>query len=107
MRASASILLWALVSGLGALAFGVLALHRGETINAAWLLVAALCTYAIAYRFYSRLIARRVFVLDDARQTPAVRRNDGHDYVPTHPAVAFGHHFAAIAGAGPLVGPIL
>jgi carbon starvation protein len=107
MRALASILVWTVVSALGAVAFGALALHRGESINAAWLLTAALCTYAVGYRFYSRLIARRVFALDDARATPAVRRNDGHDYVPTHPAVAFGHHFAAIAGAGPLVGPIL
>src|SRR3954471_24762007 len=107
MRALGSILLWTAVSALGALAFGTLALHRGESINAAWLLTAALCTYAVGYRFYSKLIARRIFALDDARATPAVRRDDGHDYVPTHPAVAFGHHFAAIAGAGPLAGPIL
>ncbi|MBA3684669.1 MAG: carbon starvation protein A [Planctomycetes bacterium] len=98
---------WGLVAALGAGAFAVMALTRGESINAAWLLTAALCTYAVGYRFYSRFIANRLFALDDRRATPAVRLNDGHDYVPTGKWVVFGHHFAAIAGAGPLVGPIL
>ncbi len=100
-------LIWVAISVLGAGALAVLALNRGETINAAWLLVAALCAYTLGYRFYSRFIAARVLRLDDARQTPAARRNDGLDYVPTNTFVLFGHHFAAIAGAGPLIGPVL
>jgi carbon starvation protein len=92
---------------LGAVALGVLALHRGETISAAWLIVAAVCTYAVAYRFYARFLALRVLGLDDSRPTPAVRLEDGRDFVPTNRWVLFGHHFAAIAGAGPLVGPVL
>ena len=102
-----SILLWGVITAVGAGAFGVIALSQGETINAVWLLVAAVCVYAVAYRFYSRFIARKVFNLDDNRQTPAHTLNDGKDYVPTNRWVLFGHHFAAIAGAGPLVGPIL
>jgi carbon starvation protein CstA len=98
---------WAGIALLGAVALGVVALRRGETINALWLVVAALCVYLTAYRFYARFIARRVLEIDAARTTPAVRRNDGLDYVPTHRTVLFGHHFAAIAGAGPLVGPVL
>ena len=98
---------WVLISLLGAAAFGVLALARGETINAAWLLTAAVCTYAVAYRFYSKYLATRVFGLDPRRATPAERFNNGHDFVPTNKWVLFGHHFAAIAGAGPLVGPVL
>jgi carbon starvation protein len=98
---------WAAVSALGALAIGALALRRGETVSAGWLVVAALCTYAVAYRFYSSFIASRVLRLDPTRTTPAVRHDDGLDYVPTHRVVLFGHHFAAIAGAGPLVGPVL
>jgi carbon starvation protein len=98
---------WAAVAVAGAAALAVLALSRGETVNAAWLLVAAICTYAIGYRFYSAFIAARVFALDDARATPAERLNDGRDFVPTNRWVAFGHHFAAIAGPGPLVGPTL
>ncbi|HYW07912.1 MAG TPA: carbon starvation CstA family protein [Longimicrobium sp.] len=101
------ILLWTSVSALGATAIAVMALHRGETINAAWLVVAALCTYAVGYRFYARFLARRVFELDDRRATPAERLDNGVDFVPTHRWVLFGHHFAAIAGAGPLVGPVL
>jgi carbon starvation protein len=101
------ILLWTSVSALGAAAIAVMALHRGETINAAWLVVAALCTYAVGYRFYARFLARRVFELDDRRATPAERLGNGVDFVPTHRWVLFGHHFAAIAGAGPLVGPVL
>ncbi|HTK47315.1 MAG TPA: carbon starvation CstA family protein [Gemmatimonadaceae bacterium] len=103
----ASALGWAAVAVAGAAALAVLALSRGETVNAAWLLVAAICTYAIGYRFYSAFIAAKVFALDDARATPAERLNDGRDYVPTNRWIAFGHHFAAIAGPGPLVGPTL
>ena len=98
---------WSAVAVAGATALDVLALSRGETVNAAWLLVAAICTYAIGYRFYSAFIAAKVFALDDARATPAERLNDGRDFVPTNRWVAFGHHFAAIAGPGPLVGPTL
>jgi len=98
---------WALIALLGAAAFGVLALARGETISAAWLLTAAVCTYVIAYRFYSKFLATRVFGLDPRRATPAERFNNGHDFVPTNRWVLFGHHFAAIAGAGPLIGPVL
>jgi carbon starvation protein len=101
------IIIWSLVSALGAASFAWLALSRGETVNAAWLLVAALCTYAVSYRFYSRFIASRIFALDPARPTPAVRLNDGRDFLPTNRWVVFGHHFAAIAGPGPLVGPTL
>ncbi|MEK4905008.1 carbon starvation protein CstA [Bacillus sp. FSL R9-9834] len=107
MRTLKSILLWEVIAAVGAGAFGVIALSQGETINAVWLLVAAVCVYAVAYRFYSRFIARKVFGLDNNRQTPAHTLNDGKDYVPTNKWVLFGHHFAAIAGAGPLVGPIL
>jgi carbon starvation protein len=99
--------IWVLVAALAALAFGRIALVRGETINAAWLLTAALCSYAIAYRFYSKLIAAKVFALDPNRATPAVRLEDGRDYVPTNRWIVFGSHFAAIAGPGPLVGPTL
>jgi carbon starvation protein len=98
---------WALVALIGAVALGVVALSRGETINALWLVVASVCVYLTAYRFYGLWIARRVLGIDPSRPTPAVRRNDGLDYVPTNRTVLFGHHFAAIAGAGPLVGPVL
>lgn len=107
MKAIKSIILWGIVAALGAAGFAVLALNNGESINAIWLLTAAVCVYAIAYRFYSRFISRKVFELDDSRQTPAETNNDGKDYVPTNKWILFGHHFAAIAGAGPLVGPIL
>ncbi|HEV7587377.1 MAG TPA: carbon starvation CstA family protein [Longimicrobium sp.] len=107
MRKPLSLAGWAAVALLGAVALGTLALHRGETINAAWLVVAAVCTYAVAYRFYSRFLATRVFELDDRRATPAERLDNGVDFVPTNRWVLFGHHFAAIAGAGPLVGPVL
>ncbi|HVN42239.1 MAG TPA: carbon starvation CstA family protein [Steroidobacteraceae bacterium] len=103
----ASTLIWVVVAVLGAVAFGMVALKQGESVNAVWLVTAALCVYAIAYRFYSKFIAHRVLRLDDARTTPAVRHTDGMDYVPTNKWVLFGHHFAAIAGAGPLVGPVL
>lgn len=100
-------LIWTAIALLGAFALGTIALHRGETINALWLVIAALCTYAIGYRFYSRFLVDKVMKLDDRRLTPAELNNDGLDYVPTHKWVLFGHHFAAIAGAGPLVGPVL
>jgi len=96
-----------LLALLGAASFARLALSRGETVNAAWLLTAAICTYVIAYRVYSKIIATRIFALNDERPTPAVRLNDGRDYTPTNKWIAFGHHFAAIAGPGPLVGPTL
>jgi carbon starvation protein len=92
---------------LGVIALGVIALGRGETINAAWLVIAAVCTYIVAYRYYSLFIAAKVLGVDPSRTTPATRHNDGLDYVPTNRYVLFGHHFAAIAGAGPLVGPVL
>ena len=98
---------WLGIAVLGAAALGVLALNRGETVNAAWMVVAAICVYLIAYRFYSLFLARSVLQLDPTRKTPAVKYNDGLDYVPTNKYVLFGHHFAAIAGAGPLVGPVL
>ena len=100
-------LMWAVVVVLGAISFAVVALTRGEPVNAAWLVVAAVCIYFIAYRFYGLFIARTVLGVNTARQTPAYRRNDGLDYVPTNRYVLYGHHFAAIAGAGPLVGPVL
>src|SRR5450759_2448119 len=100
-------LLWAAVITLGALSFGIVALTRGESVNAAWLVIAAVCIYFIAYRFYALFIAEKVLGVDPKRQTPAYRHNDGLDYVPTNRYVLFGHHFAAIAGAGPLVGPVL
>ncbi|EXT61375.1 carbon starvation CstA family protein [Acinetobacter sp. 25977_2] len=92
---------------IGAISFGMLALSRGEHVNAVWLVLAAACVYSIAYRFYSLFIATKVFELNPRRLTPAHRLADGLDYVPTNKYVLFGHHFAAIAGAGPLVGPIL
>src|SRR5438552_6841027 len=107
MRRLRAILVWSFVSALGATSFAWLALSRGEPVNAAWLLVAALCTYAVSYRFYSKFIASRIFALDAARPTPAVRLNDGRDFTPTNRWIVFGHHFAAIAGPGPLVGPTL
>ena len=100
-------LLWAAVVALGALSFGIVALSRGENVNAAWLVVAAVCIYFIAYRFYALFIAEKVLGVDPTRQTPAYQHNDGLDYVPTNRYVLFGHHFAAIAGAGPLIGPVL
>jgi carbon starvation protein len=100
-------LLWAAVVALGAVSFGIVALTRGEPVNAAWLVVAAVCIYFISYRFYGLFIANKVLGVNAARQTPAYRRNDGLDYVPTNRYVLYGHHFAAIAGAGPLVGPVL
>lgn len=100
-------ILWFLVAILGAFCFGYLALQNGESVSAIYLIVAALCIYAIGYRFYGRFIAYKVLELDKTRTTPAFSENDGRDFVPTNKVVLFGHHFAAIAGAGPLVGPIL
>src|SRR5262245_48735716 len=107
MNKLVSVVLWPLVAIVGALSFAALALGRGESVSAVWLVTAALSVYLIAYRFYSRFIADRVLQLDDTRPTPAVRHDDGMDYVPTNKWVLYGHHFAAIAGAGPLVGPVL
>ena len=98
---------WIAIAVLGAGALATVALNKGETISAAWLLTAAVCTYLIAYRFYSRFIAADIFGLDATRSTPAERLDDGRDYVPTNKWIVFGHHFAAIAGPGPLVGPTL
>ena len=100
-------LAWLALALAGASAWGFLALHRGETISAAWLVLAAVGTYLVAYRFYSRFLSTRVFELNDRRATPAERLANGRDFVPTSRWVLFGHHFAAIAGAGPLVGPVL
>ncbi|KWF33381.1 carbon starvation CstA family protein [Burkholderia pseudomultivorans] len=107
MNRASSTLLWIAVALLGAFAFGTIALAHGERVSALWIVIAAVCVYLIAYRFYSRFIASKVMQLDGLRMTPAVKYNDGLDYVPTNKYVLFGHHFAAIAGAGPLVGPVL
>lgn len=98
---------WALVAFVGAFSLGQVAVFRGETVNAAWLLAAAVCVHLLAYRFYSAWVAARVLCIDATRATPAERLDDGRDFVPTHRWVVFGHHFAAIAGPGPLIGPTL
>lgn len=98
---------WAVLAVVGAFALGVVALRRGEAINALWIVVASMAIYLVAYRYYSLFIATKVMQLDPSRATPAVLNNDGLDFVPTNKHVLFGHHFAAIAGAGPLVGPVL
>ncbi|MFL5507560.1 MAG: carbon starvation CstA family protein, partial [Gemmatimonadales bacterium] len=100
-------LLWIAVALVGAAGWAVLALARGEPVSAAWLVVAAVCSYLVGYRFYSRFIADKALGLDPRRATPAERLGNGRDFVPTQRWVLFGHHFAAIAGAGPLVGPVL
>ncbi|MGE5725633.1 MAG: carbon starvation CstA family protein, partial [Acidobacteriota bacterium] len=107
MKRWGSILAWVVVSLLCGLAVAVIAVHRGESINAMWLVVAALCSYALGYRFYSKFLAARVLAWDALRATPAERLDNGRDFVPTNKWVVFGHHFAAIAGPGPLVGPVL
>jgi carbon starvation protein len=107
MNKTFRVLLWSVVVVLGALSVATIALHRGEEINALWLVVAAVCVYAIGYRFYSKFIAAKVLMLDPARATPAERLENGRDFVATNKWVVFGHHFAAIAGPGPLVGPVL
>jgi carbon starvation protein len=98
---------WILVALIGACAVGGIAIHRGETINAMWIVVAAVCIYSLGYRFYSAWVAARVLSVDATRATPALRLNNGRDFVPTHRWIVFGHHFAAIAGPGPLIGPTL
>jgi len=107
MKSIARIALWTLVSVLGAAAYAVIATRRGEPLNAAWLIVAALSTYAIGIRFYSKWIAAKVLMLDDLRAPPAEVHDDGRDFVKTNKFVLFGHHFASISGPGPLVGPVL
>ena len=107
MRRGLVTLAWLALAGVGAYAVAVLAVLRGETVNAVWFVVAAVAVYALAYRFYAAFLATRVFALDPARATPAVRLEDGRDFVPTNRWVVFGHHFAAIAGPGPLIGPTL
>src|SRR5438128_4859247 len=100
-------LLWVAVTLLGLASLAMLALSRGEQISALWIIVAGLCATAISYRFYSKWIATKILVLNDERATPALVKNDGKDFVPTNRWMVFGHHFAAIAGPGPLVGPVL
>jgi carbon starvation protein len=107
MKTVAQGILWTVISGLGAVAYAALAVRRGEETSSAYLVIAALCTYAVAYRFYSKWIAARVLMLDDRRATPCEAREDGRDFVRTNPWIVFGHHFAAISGPGPLVGPVL
>ncbi len=100
-------LVWAAIAALGAFSLGGIALNHGEPVNSIWLVVAAACTYAVGYRFYAKFIAARVMALNDKRATPAERLRDGLDFEPTNKWIVFGHHFAAIAGPGPLVGPVL
>lgn len=107
MKKRLSVLIWIAVALLGAGTLAGVALARGETINSAWLVLAAVCTYLAAYRFYAAFIAAKVMALDDNRATPAERLRNGHDFEPTNKWIVFGHHFAAIAGPGPLVGPTL
>src|SRR3954471_1883935 len=107
MKILLSKLIWMVVGLLGALAYLVLALHRQEHLNSAFILIAALCSYAIGYRFYSKWIAARVLALDERRATPCEVHDDGKDFVKTNKWIVFGHHFAAISGPGPLVGPVL
>ncbi|MGN0062988.1 MAG: carbon starvation CstA family protein, partial [Nocardioides sp.] len=101
------VVVWVAVALAGATCWAMLALRRGEDVSALWILFAALASYAIAYRFYARFIAYRVLMVDKTRATPAERLENGRDFDVTDRRVLFGHHFAAIAGAGPLVGPVL
>jgi carbon starvation protein len=107
MRKILGHLAWAAIAILGALAFSGIAFNRGESINSMWLVIASVCIYLIGFRFYAKFVAARVMALDDKRATPAERLRDGHDFEPTNKWIVFGHHFAAIAGPGPLVGPTL
>src|ERR1700759_4355826 len=107
MRKSLSLLIWLAVILLGTFAYFTIATRRGEPVNSAYILIAALCSYAIGYRFYSKWIAARVLALDDRRATPCEVKDDGKDFVKTNKWIVFGHHFAAISGPGPLVGPVL
>src|SRR5438445_8361190 len=101
------VLIWLMIAAAGALALATIAFHRSEPISAMWLVVAAVCSYALGYRFYSKFVAAKVLALDAMRATPAERLENGRDFVRTNKYVVFGHHFAAIAGPGPLVGPVL
>ena len=107
MKKIAGPLAWALVSMVGAACLAGIAMNRGEPVNSFWIVLAAICIYAVGFRFYGKFIAAKVLVLDDRRATPAERLRDGHDFEPTNKWILFGHHFAAIAGPGPLVGPTL
>jgi len=107
MRKLLGHLLWAAVSMAAAFALAGIALNRGEPVNSVWLVVAAVCTYLVGFRFYARFIGARVMGLNNDRATPAERLRNGHDFEPTNKWILFGHHFAAIAGPGPLVGPVL
>ncbi|HJX84913.1 MAG TPA: carbon starvation CstA family protein, partial [Candidatus Angelobacter sp.] len=107
MKRIAKFLMWLVVAVLGALALATIAWSRGEHISALWLVIAAICSYALGYRFYSKFVAAKVLTLDAMRATPAERLENGRDFVRTNKWVVFGHHFAAIAGPGPLLGPVL
>jgi carbon starvation protein len=107
MKRLTAVLGWSLVGLAGAFAYTVLAVRRDEPVNSAYLLIAALCSYALGYRFYSKWVAARVLALDDRRATPCEVHDDGKDFVRTNRWIVFGHHFAAISGPGPLVGPVL
>src|SRR6266478_1815756 len=107
MKKVAANLFWVALAVAGAWAYVTLAVHRGEKLSSAYILVAALCSYTIGYRFYSKWIAARVLALDDFRATPCEVHDDGRDFVKTNKWIVFGHHFAAISGPGPLVGPVL
>src|SRR5437660_4307306 len=107
MKRILSSVTWLAIALLGAGALGAIAIHRGEPLNAMWFVVAAMCCYLVGYRLYSAFVAAKVLALDDTRATPCERHDDGRDFVPTNKWVLFGHHFAAIAGPGPLVGPTL
>src|SRR6202045_717503 len=107
MKRPLTVVIWIVVALLGAGALGKIAFDRGESLNAMWFVIAALCCYLVAYRLYSAFLAARLLALDDTRATPSERHDDGRDFVPTNKWVLFGHHFAAIAGPGPLVGPTL
>src|SRR6266567_7318673 len=100
-------LLWSGVAIVAAISLGAIAIFRGEHIDSIWLVLAAVCTYALGFRFYAKFIAARVMALNNQRATPAERLENGHDFEPTNKWILFGHHFAAIAGPGPLVGPVL
>src|SRR5262244_3519252 len=107
MKTFAAKLFWVLLALAGAWAYVTISSHRDEPINSAYILIAAICTYAIGYRFYSKWIAARVLMLNDRRATPCEVHDDGKDFVKTNKWIVFGHHFAAISGPGPLVGPVL
>ena len=107
MKKTMTNLLWLLVVVAGAWAYATLAWHRGEHLSSAYILIAALCSYAIGYRFYSKWLAARVLALNDRRATPCEVHDDGKDFVKTNKWIVFGQHFAAISGPGPLVGPVL